>query len=309
MFAKAHRDAGIAAWLLLAAATADAQQGQEVPVFSAELALVKVTVSVEDSRGQPVPGLSSRDFVVREDGREHPVAVCARADDPAVDANLALDLALLVDTSESMLESLRLSQQAAARFLTDIPHARDLLVVLFDQQRRVLHFDTDRPEDLFASLAAVPAGGNTALRDAIDATLAGLRARDGRSAMVLLTDGHDTVSRVQPAALERTLQGSPVTIYPIGLRGGDLDDDAASEAYAFLEHVARLTGGRAYRLTQEQSLPAVFSAILADLRGQYVIGYVPSRSLRENRYRKIRVEVKRRRDLKLRHRPGYRPLP
>jgi Ca-activated chloride channel family protein len=127
--------------------------------------------------------------------------------------------------------------------------------------------------------------------------------------MVLLTDGHDTVSRVLPTALERTLQASPVTIFPIGIRGGDLDDDTAGEAYAFLEHVARLTGGRAYRLTQEQSLPAVFSAILADLRGQYVIGYVPTRSLSEDRYRKIRVEVKRRRGLKLRHRPGYRPMP
>ena len=306
---RAHLRVGIAAWLLLAAVGAEAQQGREVPVFSAELALVKVTVSVEDSRGQTVPGLAARDFVVREDGHEVPVAVCARADDPAVDANLALDLALLVDTSESMLENLRLSQQAAARFLTDIPHARDLLVVLFDQQRRILRFDTDRPEDLFAALAAVPAGGNTALRDAIDATLAGLRSRDGRTAMVLLTDGHDTVSRVLPAALDRTLQGSPVTIYPIAMRGGDLDDETASQAYAFLEHLARLTGGRAHRLTQEQSLPAIFSAILADLRGQYVIGYVPPRSLRENGYRKIKVEVKRRRGLSLRHRPGYRPLP
>jgi Ca-activated chloride channel family protein len=304
-----HIRAGIAAWLLLAAVAANAQQGREVPVFSAELALVKVTVSVGDSRGETVRGLTARDFAVREDGHEVPVAVCARADDPAVDANLALDLALLVDTSESMLENLRLSQQAAARFLTDIPHARDLLVVLFDQQRRVLRFDSERPEDLFAALAAVPAGGNTALRDAIDATLADLHSRDGRTAMVLLTDGHDTVSRVLPAALDRTLQGSPVTIYPIAVRGADLDDDTAGEAYAFLEHLARITGGRAFRLTQERSLPAVLSAILADLRGQYVIGYAPPRSLRESRYRKIQVEVRRRRGLSLRHRPGYRPLP
>lgn len=252
-------------------------------------------------------GLSAADFRIREDGRLRPIAVCARSDAPG--GSVPLALALLVDTSASMLGSLRHSQQAFTGFLTRLPQAREVVVVPFEQRAHVLRFDSDRPDELLASLAGVPAGGNTALRDAIVSTLAGLRSREGRIVMVLLTDGEDTVSQTSPVQLEQRLQGSPVTLYPIAYRGGGREGEAARRAYASLERLARLTGGRAFRLAGERALPAVLSDILDEIRGQYVLGYVPSRPPGEGRYRRIRVEVKGRRGLTLRHRPGYRPPP
>ena len=299
---------GVAVTASLCGAIALGQHAPQVPVFSTELALVKVTVSVEDRRGRPVEGLSAADFILREDGRPCPITVYAGSDAPE-GGRVSLALALLVDTSESMLESLRLSRQAATHFLTHVPSAHEVLVVLFAQEAQVLRFDAGRPEELSASLASATAGGNTALRDTIASTLARLRSPDGRVVMVLLTDGEDTVSRTSPEQLARMLQGNPVTLYPVASRGGTEGAAADRQAYAFLERLARLTGGRAFRLTGEGALPAVFSAILDELRGQYVLGYAPPRSQGGGGYRSIRVEVKGRGDLTVRHRPGYRLPP
>ena len=170
--------------------------------------------------GNPIPGLTTRDFQLSEDGRRQQIDLCARMGEPGSGPSTALDLALLVDTSDSMLETLRRSQEAAVRFLTTLPSARELLVVLFDQQQRVERFDRDHPEALFDRLKAVPDGGNTALRDAITSTLRTIHSSTGRSALVLLTDGLDTVSATTPQALERSVQSNAVVIYSSGIPSG-----------------------------------------------------------------------------------------
>jgi hypothetical protein len=98
-------------------ALALAQSKERIAVFSVGLDLVKVTVTVEDKGGRNVRDLSADEFVIREDGQVQSPQVFARAFDPGEDADLALDLAVLFDTSESMLDVLKLSQQAATRFL------------------------------------------------------------------------------------------------------------------------------------------------------------------------------------------------
>src|SRR5512134_1272758 len=91
----------------LAAAPAAAQP---VAVFSAETSLVNVAVTVEDARGRPVDGLTARDFVLTEDGRKQRIEMCARMGEGG-GSSTSLDVALLVDTSDSMLETLRRSQE------------------------------------------------------------------------------------------------------------------------------------------------------------------------------------------------------
>ncbi len=114
-------------------------------VFSAETSLVNVSVAVEDGRGQPVSGLGVRDFVLLEDGKRRSVELCAQVGGPGSERATALDVALLVDTSDSMLETLRRSQEAATRFLSDLPNTQDRLVVLFDQTQRLDRFDPEHP--------------------------------------------------------------------------------------------------------------------------------------------------------------------
>jgi Ca-activated chloride channel family protein len=288
----------------LAAASRAAAQ-PVVPVFSAETGLVNVAVTVEDGRGQPIEGLTARDFVVSEDGRRQKVEMCARMGEGG--PSTSLDVALVVDTSDSMLATLRRSQDETVRFLTSLPNAQEVIVVFFDQIQRVEKFDRENPEALFERVRTLPEGGNTALRDAIAFSLKALSSSNGRSALVLLTDGIDTVSRTDPAALDRAVQSHAVTIYPVAYPAtlvGDGPDP--KEALKALDRLAQVTGGRLFKLPNETALPGVFDEIVAELRSQYVLGFSPDGAGAPGRMRKISVKVPGRGKVVVRHRVGYR---
>jgi Ca-activated chloride channel family protein len=282
---------------------------QPVPVFSAETGLVKVAVTVEDGQGRPIEGLAARDFVVAEDGRRQKLEMCARMGEPD-SPSTSLAVALLVDTSDSMLETLRRSQEVTVRFLTSLPNAQDVIVVFFDQTQRLERFDREHPEALFERVRTLPEGGNTAVRDAIVFSLRSLTRSNGRSALVLLTDGIDTVSSTEPAALDRAVQSHAVTIYPVVYppsAAGDGPDP--QQAVKELGRLAQVTGGRLFKLPNEAALSRVLDEIVADLREQYVLGFTPDSAGAPGRLRKISVKVPGRGKVVVRHRSGYRLLP
>jgi Ca-activated chloride channel homolog len=288
----------------LAAAPAYAQQG--VAVFSAETSLVNVAVSVEDSQGRPVEGLTARDFVLSEDGRKQNIEMCARMG-AGGGPSTSLDVALLVDSSDSMLATLRRSQDVATRFLTSLPNAQEILVVFFDQTQHLERFDRQHPETLFERVRTLPEGGNTALRDAIAFSLRTLAGSNGRSAIVLLTDGIDTVSTTEPAALDKAVQSRAVTIYPVAYPASPTGDGPDPEdAVKELARLAQVTGGRFFKLPDEAALPRVLDEIVADLRAQYVLGFSPQASGSAGRLRKLSVKVNGHGKVVVRHRVGYR---
>ena len=292
--------------LAIGLAAASPAAAQSVPVFSAETGLVNVAVTVEDGQGRPIEGLTARDFVVSEDGRRQQVEMCARMGEPG-NPSTSLDVALVVDTSDSMLATLRRSQDVTVRFLTHLPNAQDVIVVFFDQTQRVEKFDRENPEALFERVRTLPEGGNTALRDAIAYSLKALSSSNGRSALVLLTDGIDTESRTEPAALDRAVQSTAVTIYPVAYPASVIGDGPdPQEAVKDLGRLAQVTGGRLFKLPNEAALPGVLDEIVADLRSQYVLGFTPDGSGAPGRMRKISVKVPGRGKVAVRHRVGYR---
>lgn len=289
---------------LLAPQAALAQGRERIAVFSVGLDLVKVTVAVEDKAGRNVRDLMSVDFVIREDGKMQAPQVFGRAFDAGDDENLALDLAILFDTSESMLAVLKLSQQAATRFLESVPRARDLLVAFFDQDIRISRYQSEQQQGLFSQIHETASGGNTALYDAIAACLSRLSGAQGRHAMVLFTDGDDTFSRIGQGELLRLARSNAVTIYPILMTSEARGKSAAKEARMFLEQLAQATGGRVLVPKGPGDLANVYKTILEDLEGQYVIGYVSDNAVQDGKFRKLKIEVQRK-GLKVRHREGY----
>jgi Ca-activated chloride channel family protein len=294
--------AGGLAVLALAAATAAAQG---TPVFRAGLDLVDVTVTVRDGKGGLVSDLAAQDFVVREDGRLQTLEIFAPAALPEEREELALNLGMLFDTSESMRKDLKLSQESAIRFLDAIPRARDLLLIFFDRDIRVSRYNSENQQGIFGRILEAKGEGFTALYDAIAVYLSRVVETPGRKVLVVFTDGDDTTSQVPPQEVQRLVRSSSATIYPVAFPGAHRPNTAeALRAHSFLHSIADLSGGRVFQPTASRELAGIYQSILDELGTQYVLGYVSDNSKRDGKFRRITVELKRP-GLKVRHRAGY----
>lgn len=294
--------AGALAAVGLLAAPAAAQQP---PVFPVDLDLVNVTVTVRNSEGDLVSDLRQDDFTVLEDGRPQRVRLFAPAATPLERAELALNLGMLIDTSDSMRKDLRLSQESATRFLENIPRARDLVLVFFDRDIRISRYTSENQQGIFSRILETQSSGHTALRDAIAVYVSRVIDTPGRKVLVLFTDGDDTTSQVPAREVQRLLRSSEVTVYPVAFRGERRPNSAdALRARAFLHQIAEMTGGQVFQPSASRELAAIYQTILDELGSQYVLGYTSDNPAHDGRYRRITVEVDRP-DLKLRHRRGY----
>lgn len=279
--------------------------GQQPPVFHIDLDLVNVTVTVRDSRGGLISDLHEQDFEVLEDGRAQKVQLFAPASSPEERKELALNLGMLFDTSESMRKDLRLSQQSAVRFLDAIPRARDLVLVFFDRDIRLSRYSSENQQGIFERILETEGGGETALLDAITVYISRIADTPGRKVLVLFTDGDDTTSRIPAQEVLRLVRSTEVTIYPVAFMGHQRPNSAAAlRARALLHSLAESTGGRVFEPTASKELAAIYTSILDELGSQYVLGYVSDNLKRDGKFRNITVRCKPP-ALKVRHRPGY----
>jgi VWFA-related protein len=155
----------------------------------------------------------------------------------------------------------------------------------------------------------VPREGSTAIWDAIAVTAHEILAPSGdkkRRAIILLTDGQDTSSRLtRSTAIDEAIRDETV-VYAIGIGDskhyGGVDKDA-------LRTIAERTGGRAFFPKKEDDLQAAFEQIEQELRSQYLVTYTSSNKKRDGAYRKMSIEIVnpelRKEQLKLMYRPGY----
>jgi Ca-activated chloride channel family protein len=288
-------------------ASAAAPQSAEGPTFSVGLDVVKLTVTVRDAQGHFVSDLGPDDFTIYEDNRPQSLQIFARAAQIGEEENLTLDLGMLMDTSESMIKELKLSKEAAIRFLDAIPRARDLLTIFFDHDIRVSRYDSEHQQGLIERLEEAQGSGYTALYDAITVYLSRIQDSPGRKILVLFTDGEDTTSQTSFADLVKMVRSSPVTIYPIGFFNS-FSPGTTRSVYCrgILHDLAVMSGGDLFSPSTSRDLPGIYQQILDELGSQYVIGFTSDRPDQTGKFRHLRVET-RRPGLKVRARDGYTP--
>jgi Ca-activated chloride channel homolog len=300
---------------LLALAGSLVSAAPKLPVFSSELELVKVTVTVRDAQGAVVADLKPEDFQIADEGEPQTVAFFARSLDTGTDGEsaddreraLALDLGLLIDTSASMLQTLKLSQQAAVRFLESVPRAHDLITVFFDRDIRLSRYDSEHQQGLFDQILDTEAKDKTSFYDAVSVYLSRVSDSKGRKVAVLFTDGVDTASSVNFPELVDMARASSTTIYAIGFKGdnaGGVGQLHPMSGEMVLKRLAAATGGDAYFPKSYRDIPKIYDKILEGLGGQYVLGFTPTNRSQDGKFRKLKVLV-RRPGLKVLHREGY----
>jgi Ca-activated chloride channel homolog len=246
--------------------------------------------SVTDPDGRPLRNLTAQDFVVQEDGTPQEIATFAAGEFPAA-------VALALDRSVSMKGRPLELARAAARVFVDAlrPEDRAMLIGIGGEVQVLAPLSTDRAP-LHAALDAVDAWSVTTLYDAVIASLDLLDAEPGRRAIVVLSDGLDSFSRADEAAVLARARRSNVLVYGIAV--------ARKRSTLFAE-LAAISGGRSFHLRNPKELATTLREIADDLRWQYLLGYQPAMPWGTTaEWRSIGVTVSQR-GARVRARSGY----
>jgi len=286
------------------AAPAAASQAPQRPSFRRGVDVVSLNVTVTDQSRNFVTSLEQGDFVVFEDGVKQDVTYFNKA-------QLPVALSLLIDTSASMEDKLRLAQEAAIGFIRRMKPDDIAQVIDFDNRVSILQqFTSDRPA-LEAAIRQTVPNGSTSLHNAIYISLKELkkvRATSSgdvrRQAIVVLSDGEDTSSLVPFEEVLDLAKRSEVIVYTIGIRGRDLGARGFPEAEFVLKQFAQETGGRSFFPTGATELEGIYAQIADELAAQYALAYSSRNPRRDGQWRRIVVRTTRP-DLAARTKQGY----
>ena len=299
---RAPRAAFLGLALIVAGAGARGQQ----PVFRAETDLVTVAVTVRDRTGSPITDLNQADFTVTEDGRAQTVTYFARGDQEngAVETHVGL----LLDTSSSMGADIELARKAAVRFLNTLSDAVDMTLVDFDTEVRVTRYtQQDFPRMVERIRSRKQLGNATALYDALGVYLDGAAEADGRTVLVIFTDGGDTRSSIPFRDVMDLLRAADVTVYSVGFLEHQ-PTSVRTEQRLRLAQMAEETGGEAVFPLSMKQIETAYDRVVAGIRAQYALGYTSTNTARDGRWRRVEVKVARTagsRDLRVLTRKGY----
>lgn len=287
--------------------------GASDPVFRTGVDLVALTVTVTDARQKFINNLSAHDFQVFEDGVRQPVAFFSVADVP-------MDVALLVDGSASMVDTLPLARIAATGLLRTLRAQDRASLVEFRDTVRVSQSLTGDIAQVVAAVDGLTASGGTSLYNALYVTLkefqklAGADAGVRRRTIVVLSDGEDTASLIGFDDVLDLARRSGVAIYTVGLKSHTqvLRERALqngrryfSQADYSMRALAEETGARAFFPGLATELKAVYDTVAAELAAQYSLGYVSRNPMRNGAFRRLVVRVAEAPGTRPRTRAGY----
>ncbi|MCA1620040.1 MAG: VWA domain-containing protein [Acidobacteria bacterium] len=295
-----------------------------------ETDLTNVLFTAVDKNKRFVTALKQEDIRVLEDGVPQQVFTFQRETDRP------LSLAILIDVSASQERTLPEEKSAAQRFVdTVIRQQKDEVAVLsftgeatleqgltgsVARIRRAIDKVEFTPPSGYVGggiLVGTPpiSGDNqsraasTAIWDAIWVTSREVLAESSdktRRAIILLSDGVDTSSRLKMSeAVDSALKADAI-IYAVGI-GDSFSFDGVDEGS--MRKIAERTGGRAYFPRNEDDLRVAFAQIQEELRSQYLIAYSPSNKSKDGSFRKVQIEVAnpelKKQNLRLTYRQGY----
>jgi VWFA-related protein len=299
-------------------------------VIRVETNLTNIFFSAADKHKRFVNTVRREDIRVLEDGQPQEVFTFQQNTD------LPLSVAILIDTSGSEERTLPDEKAAARAFIESVvrPDKDEAAIVSFtgevtleqgftgniDRIRRAIERVEFVPPSGYIGGGVVVGStppisdtnqilaGSTAIWDAVWATsneLLAESAENARRAIILLTDGEDTISQVKMHEAITRAQKADAFIYAIGI--GDMYRGGVDEGS--LRKITEQTGGRAYFPRSERELRDAFTQIQRDLREQYLVAYSPSNKARDGSYRRVEIEIVnpelRKQNLKLNYRPGY----
>ncbi|HKD06711.1 MAG TPA: VWA domain-containing protein [Bryobacteraceae bacterium] len=266
--------------------------------FKADINVVTVDVAVLDNHGNPIPKIPRGNFRILEDNVPQTITQYSLGQAP-------ITIALVVEFSnrfqsywsQGWFETL----QAAYGFTSTLRPDDYLAVIAYDMRTEILcDFTNDRAKIGEAmQRLRIPGFSESNMFDAIADTADRMSKVEGRKAILLITSGIDTFSKLTYDKARKSLQEAGVPVYSIGIlqlartiaeaRGANTIDFLQGDNE--LRTFAKETGGQAYFPRFLGEMPTDFAAINQALRNQYSLGYSPTNQAKDGKFRKISVQL------------------
>jgi len=303
--------------------------------------LVMVPVSVTDQTGNAVQGLQVADFRLDEEGKQQEISGLGNPEQLPLAIALLFDISSSVSTKGFFSSQ----QNAAAAFLKLVmkPSDKAAIFTITGQANLVQPLaSADASAAKMLSIPPATASVPTAFYDTVDAAAKYLTANapsNYRRVIVVLSDGDDnfsTLTRGQSiadyndttagkqealgtrtgllqahqravSAVQKAVQQADAIFYSVNPGGPSIKlNMIATRAEKGMEAIAETTGGTAFVPDSDADLDRVFRQVAAELRGQYLLQYyADSEKVPAGQFRKIKVAVPARNDVRVRARQGY----
>jgi Ca-activated chloride channel homolog len=273
-----------------------------LPSFKTEVDAVTLDVAVIDNKGHFIPGIPKGAFRVLEDNTPQQIQGFNMGEAP-------MTVAMVIEFSNRFQrlygQTWYQTLELAWGFASTLKPEDYVAVVAYDLKPEILSdFTTDRMQTQEAlHRLTIPAWSEANLFDALTDTAERMSTIEGRKAIVLISSGIDTFSKITFDKARKSLQEAGVPIYGIGLMQtlrimmessgmmGQIQNMDFLQADNQMRTFASETGGMSFFPRFEGEFGGIFQQIHQALRNQYVLTYSPSNKTHDGAFRKIKVQL------------------
>jgi len=267
-----------------------------LPSFKSDVNVVSVDVAVLDNKGHYIPNIPRASFRVLEDNVPQQIKSFGKSAAP-------MTVCLLVEFSNKFQwygsPTWYQTLTATYGFVQTLKPEDYVALIAYDMKEEILSdFTTDKRKTYEAmQRMRIPGFSEANLFDALADTEDRMSKIEGRKAIVLLSSGVDTFSKLTYDKARKIIQDSGVPVYAIGLMQALRIMSARGDSIGFLQAdnqmntFAKETGGMAFFPRFYGEFPSIFGSIQDSLRNQYAIGYEPANKAKDGKFRKIKVEL------------------
>ena len=274
-----------------------------ITTISKQVNEVNLAFTVIDHRGRFISDLRPEDFHLFDNQLTPPHLTFFQQR-----SDLPLHLAVLIDASASVTHRFTMEQNAAQAFIKKIlrPGKDKAMVIAFNDRVTMIQNLTGQAANVSKAIAKVVPDGNTALYDAIIYAADHLHqipeSSITRRAIVVVSDGMDTVGRSTLPQAEAAAARAEAMIFSLTANMSDIERDAPGDK--ILKQLSLSTGGSVLPAYDEGRLLSSLRNVEKALRNQYVVAYAPPEFHADGTYRKVEI-VPVKKGLRANCRKGY----
>ncbi len=247
--------------------------------------LVLVPVTITDPMNRLVTGLDKENFQLFEGSAKEEIKSFSSEDAP-------VSLGVIFDSSGSMSSKMDRAKDAVTEFFKTANPQDEFFMVTFSDEPEMVAGFTSSVDEITDKLLYTAPQKRTALLDAIYMGVSKMRqAKFPKKALLIISDGGDNHSRYTEHEIKSLVKEADIMVYAIGIYDRYFQSHEEQLGPQLLGDIAELTGGRAFTVENPNDLADVATKIGIELRNQYVLGYRPSKGVRDGKWRKIKVKL------------------